>query len=188
MIKMTPRGEAQDALQAPEGRAVASERERGRAGGPVALATAAGKAEAGSRPSAPWRMLYGQHTVDPTPSDAETLRDRRGSQLGPQLPDLRRIVRSDCRSPALRHQLPPTPILSISCSSMIPDERSAAPYCRCHDADAPNMFLLQHGAGSQAKDFSLGNRSRVRRHFRRRCALNPICMRFDLHFLGLRGY
>jgi hypothetical protein len=29
--------------------------------------------------------------VDRTPGDAETLRDRRGPQLGPQLPDLRRV-------------------------------------------------------------------------------------------------
>ena len=35
--------------------------------------------------------LCPQRSVDRTPSDAETLRDRRGPQLGPQSPDLRRV-------------------------------------------------------------------------------------------------
>jgi hypothetical protein len=37
--------------------------------------------------------LCAQQAVDRTPSDAETLRDRRRSPFGPQLPDLRRVVR-----------------------------------------------------------------------------------------------
>jgi hypothetical protein len=41
--------------------------------------------------SAASRAGLSEHAVDRTPSDAETLRDRRGSQFGPQLPNLRRI-------------------------------------------------------------------------------------------------
>jgi hypothetical protein len=36
-------------------------------------------------------MTLCERAVDRNPGDAETLRDRGGTQLGPQLPDLRRV-------------------------------------------------------------------------------------------------
>ena len=52
------------------------------------------EAAASNQLQAPSPVALRERAVDRTPGNAETLRDRSGTQRGPQLPDLRRVVRA----------------------------------------------------------------------------------------------